>query len=108
MTTTSSGRTYPLVYLVYNTFFNVLTQDGQVAIFENAARHLDDDGVVLVEAAVPSAWPGLAVVAGPDGPDRRAAAAGPLGWMEARALHGRGDAHIPFTAGDLSKGLGRR
>lgn len=56
MTTTSTGRTYPLVYLVYNTFFNVLTQDGQVAIFENAARHLGDDGVFLVEAAVPSAW----------------------------------------------------
>ena len=37
MTTTSTGRRYPLVYLVYYTFFNVLTQDGQVAIFENAA-----------------------------------------------------------------------
>ena len=56
MTTTHTGRTYGLVYLVFNTIFNVLTQDGQVACFENAARHLSDDGVFVVEAAVPSAW----------------------------------------------------
>lgn len=56
MVTTSMGRTYGLVFLVYNTIFNVLTQDGQVACFENAARHLDDDGVFVIEAAVPSAW----------------------------------------------------
>lgn len=56
MSTTSTGRTYPLVYLVFNTIFNLLTQDDQIRCFENAARHLDDDGVVLIEAAVPSAW----------------------------------------------------
>lgn len=56
MTTIHTGRTYGLVYLVYNTIFNLVTQDGQVACFENAARHLDDDGVFVVEAAVPSAW----------------------------------------------------
>jgi SAM-dependent methyltransferase len=56
MTTTTTGRKYPLVYLVFNTIFNLLTQDAQVRCFENAARHLDDDGVFLVEAAVPSAW----------------------------------------------------
>lgn len=56
MTTATTGRRYGLVYLVFNTIFNVLTQEGQVACFENAARHLDDEGVFLVEAAVPSAW----------------------------------------------------
>ncbi|GAB3821168.1 class I SAM-dependent DNA methyltransferase [Kribbella italica] len=56
MTTTTTGRQYPLVYLVFNTIFNLLTQDAQVRCFENAARHLTDDGVFLIEAAVPSAW----------------------------------------------------
>ncbi|ONI69434.1 SAM-dependent methyltransferase [Kribbella sp. ALI-6-A] len=56
MAATTTGRTYPLVYLVFNTIFNLLTQDNQVRCFENAARHLTDDGVFLVEAAVPSAW----------------------------------------------------
>lgn len=56
MTTAATGRRYSLVYLVYNTIFNVLTQEGQVDCFANAARHLDDGGAFVVEAAVPSAW----------------------------------------------------
>jgi SAM-dependent methyltransferase len=56
MATTSMDRPYGLVYLVYNTIFNLLTQDGQVECFENAARHLGHGGVFVVEAAVPSAW----------------------------------------------------
>ncbi len=56
MTSTRTGRRYSLVYLVYNTIFNLLTQNGQVACFRNAAAHLADDGVFVVEAAVPSAW----------------------------------------------------
>ncbi len=56
MTTTDLGRRYPLVYLVFNSIFNLLTQDEQVRCFQNAARHLDDGGVFLIEAAVPSAW----------------------------------------------------
>ncbi len=47
---------YRLVYLVFNTIFNLLTQDDQVRCFENAARHLDDFGVFVVEAGMPSAW----------------------------------------------------
>lgn len=47
---------FSLVYLVYNTIFNILTQDGQVACFENAARHLADDGVFVVEAGTPTSW----------------------------------------------------
>ncbi len=46
---------YSLVYLVYNTIYNLLTQDDQVRCFENAARHLGPDGVFVVEAGVPSA-----------------------------------------------------
>lgn len=56
MTTETTGRVYPLVYLVYNTFYNVLTQDGQVECFVNAARHLEEGGVFVVEAAPPWAW----------------------------------------------------
>jgi hypothetical protein len=47
------GR-YPLVYLVFNTLFNLLTQDEQVRCFANVAEHLTDDGMFLVEAFVPS------------------------------------------------------
>ena len=56
MTTASTGERYPLVYLVFNTIYNVLTQDGQVACFRNAAAHLAPDGVFVVEAAPPWAW----------------------------------------------------
>ncbi|MBA3311452.1 MAG: class I SAM-dependent methyltransferase [Nocardioidaceae bacterium] len=49
------GR-YRLVYLVFNTIYNLLTQEDQVSCFENAARHLADDGVFLIEAGVPLAW----------------------------------------------------
>ena len=49
------GR-YRLIYLVFNTVYNLLTQDDQVRCFENAARHLEDDGVFLVEAGTPEAW----------------------------------------------------
>lgn len=45
---------YRLVYVVYNTFFNLLTQDDQVRCFTNVARHLGDDGRFVVEAQVPS------------------------------------------------------
>jgi SAM-dependent methyltransferase len=44
---------YRLIYLVYNTLGNLMTQDAQVRCFENAARHLTDDGVFLVEMSVP-------------------------------------------------------
>lgn len=55
MTATGMGRRYGLVYLVFNSIGNVLTQDGQVACFENAARHLDADGVFVLECRVPTA-----------------------------------------------------
>lgn len=49
------GRRYALVYLVYNTIGNLLTQDEQVRCFENAARHLTGDGVFVLECRVPTA-----------------------------------------------------
>ena len=46
--------TFTLAYLVYNTISNLTTQDGQVACFRNAARHLDLGGRFLIEVGVPS------------------------------------------------------
>jgi SAM-dependent methyltransferase len=50
---------YSLIYVVYNTFYNLLTQDRQVQCFQNVAAHLDDGGVFVVEAAIPSYVYGL-------------------------------------------------
>jgi len=47
------GR-YRLIYLVFNTLFNLLTQDAQVRCFENVAAHLTPGGVFVVEAFVPA------------------------------------------------------
>lgn len=55
MSRASTGRTYRLVYLVYNTIGNLLTQEDQVRCFENVARHLTDDGVFVLECSVPTA-----------------------------------------------------
>jgi SAM-dependent methyltransferase len=55
MARTSMGRKYGLVYLVYNTIGNLLTEDDQVRCFENAARHMTDDGVFVLECRVPTA-----------------------------------------------------
>jgi hypothetical protein len=46
---------YRLVYVVWNTLFNLVTQDEQVRCFENVAAHLADGGVFLIEAYTP-AW----------------------------------------------------
>lgn len=56
MSRATTGRRYGLVYLVFNTIFNLLTADDQVRCFENAARHLSDDGRFVVETALPHAW----------------------------------------------------
>lgn len=56
MSTADMGTRYSLVYLVYNTIFNLLTADDQVRCFENAALHLDAGGVFVVETALPHAW----------------------------------------------------
>jgi len=46
--------TYRLIFVVWNTLFNLLTQDEQVRCFENVAAHLTDDGSFVVEAYVPA------------------------------------------------------
>ncbi len=45
---------YRLIFVVFNTLFNLLTQDDQVRCFENVAAHLTDDGSFVVEAFVPT------------------------------------------------------
>lgn len=44
---------YSLVYLVFNTISNLLTQREQVACFRNAARHLKPRGRFVIELWVP-------------------------------------------------------
>jgi SAM-dependent methyltransferase len=53
MSTTRVDGEFGLVYLVFNTINNLLTQDAQVACFENAAAHLSPGGCFVVEVGVP-------------------------------------------------------
>ena len=53
MTTTRVPGTFKLVYLVFNTIMNVTTQAEQVAVFANAAAHLEPGGCFVVEVGVP-------------------------------------------------------
>ncbi|NBU63177.1 MAG: class I SAM-dependent methyltransferase [Chloroflexia bacterium] len=56
MSRVQMGQRYGLVYLVFNTIFNLLTADDQIRCFANAAQHITDDGVFVVETALPHAW----------------------------------------------------
>nr|WP_202461899.1 class I SAM-dependent methyltransferase [Streptomyces sp. SID8374] len=53
MATTTVPGGFTLVYLVYNTISNLLTQDEQVECFRNAARHLEPGGRFVIELGVP-------------------------------------------------------
>ena len=53
MTSATADGTFSLVFLVFNTIGNVTTQDGQVAVFANAARHLEHGGRFVIEIGVP-------------------------------------------------------
>jgi SAM-dependent methyltransferase len=53
MAATRVDGEFSLVYLVFNTIFNLTSQDGQVACFENAAAHLGSGGRFVIEARVP-------------------------------------------------------
>lgn len=44
---------FSLIYVVFNTFFSLLTQEDQVRCFANVAKHLLPDGVFVIEAFVP-------------------------------------------------------
>lgn len=45
--------TYPLIYVVFNTFFALLSQEDQLRCMRNAARHLTEGGAFVVEVFVP-------------------------------------------------------
>ncbi|MFD7662429.1 class I SAM-dependent methyltransferase [Streptomyces sp. NPDC059788] len=53
MATAEAPGPYQLVYLVYNTISNLLTQPEQVECFRNAARHLSPGGRFVIELSVP-------------------------------------------------------
>ncbi|MGW4665374.1 class I SAM-dependent methyltransferase [Streptosporangium sandarakinum] len=53
MATAVAPGKYTLVYLVYNTISNLLTQAEQVECFRNAARHLVPGGRFVIELWVP-------------------------------------------------------
>jgi SAM-dependent methyltransferase len=53
MTTARVPGEHTLVYLVFNTISNLLTQDEQVECFRNAARHLSPGGRFVIELWVP-------------------------------------------------------
>jgi SAM-dependent methyltransferase len=44
---------FALIFVVFNTFFNLLSQADQVRCFRNVAAHLAPDGVFVLEAFVP-------------------------------------------------------
>jgi SAM-dependent methyltransferase len=53
MATARASGEYTLVYLVFNTISNLLSQAEQVACFRNAARHLASGGCFVIELWVP-------------------------------------------------------
>ena len=53
MATAAAPGEFTLVYLVFNTISNLLTQAEQVACFRNAARHLPPGGRFVIELWVP-------------------------------------------------------
>ena len=48
----ASGK-FELVYIVFNTFFALSSQEEQVRCFRNVAAHLSPDGCFVIEAFVP-------------------------------------------------------
>ena len=45
---------YSLIFVIWNSLFNVLAQADQVRCFENVSAHLAEDGLFVVEAFVPT------------------------------------------------------
>ena len=81
--TATAGRTFGLVYLVYNTIGNLTSQDDQVDCFRNAAAHLAPGGHFVIEVGVPDLRllpPGQTVVPFRAEPDR-------LGFDEYDLVH---------------------
>jgi SAM-dependent methyltransferase len=57
MSTTRVDGEFSLVYVVFNSLNNVTSQDGQAAVFANAAAHLAPGGSFVVEVGVPNRRP---------------------------------------------------
>lgn len=53
MTSTKIGGYFSLVFLVFNTIDNLVSQEKQIACFSNAAAHLLPGGCFVVETQVP-------------------------------------------------------
>jgi len=47
-----AGR-FSLIFVAFNTFFGLLTQEAQIRCFRGVAEHLTDDGRFVIEAFVP-------------------------------------------------------
>ncbi len=47
---------YRLIYVPFNSFFNLLSQDDELRCFENVARHLTEDGSFVIEGGLTHAW----------------------------------------------------
>jgi SAM-dependent methyltransferase len=77
--------TYGLVFVVFNTFFALLTQDDQVRCFANVAPRLAAGGVFVIEAFFPD-------VSRFDRGQRLAAVA-----VETDGMHLEADTHDPVT-----------
>jgi len=45
--------TFPLIYLTFNTFFGLMTQERQVECFHNVADHLEPGGRFVIDCFVP-------------------------------------------------------
>ena len=50
----SVDRRFGFAYLVFNTLYNLTTQDAQVRCFQSVAEHLEPGGQFLVEAFMPN------------------------------------------------------
>ena len=72
-TARAEGR-FRLGYLVFNTIMNLTTQDAQVDVFRNVARHLEPGGRFVVEVMMPE----LRVL--PPGQSAVPFRTGPHGW----------------------------
>ncbi|MGD8632993.1 MAG: class I SAM-dependent methyltransferase, partial [Anaerolineales bacterium] len=46
-------QSFRLIYVIFNTFFALLTQEEQVQCFQTVSDHLSEDGAFLIEAFVP-------------------------------------------------------
>lgn len=51
--TANVAGSFAVVYLVFNTIGNLITQEAQVACFRNAAAHLEPGGHFVIEVGVP-------------------------------------------------------